>query len=147
MQLYQVNIIDDLDYIKVRDVVHDLIEIDKPETNHIIFENIRKNNNKNRNIYLYRIGDKKSINIGSLDHSDIIIKDTSVSNNHAFFHIINDSIYLNDNNSKYGTLVLIQNDILLLLNKTFSFQHKDILVVFKLKEKNCFYSCFHKLCM
>ena len=134
-----------IDSIKIKNTVHNLLEIARPDSNYILFENIKKSSNKNRNIYLYNIGDKKTVGIGCLDHSDIIIKDDSVSNNHAYINLVNYSLHLIDNKSNYGTLVLINHDIVLLLNKTFTFQVRDIAVSLTLKEKNCIFNCFSRI--
>jgi len=40
------------------------------------------------------------------------MNDISVSRNHAKLKLVNGSFYLEDNNSKFGSVVLIQNDIL-----------------------------------
>lgn len=123
--------------------MHNLIDIDKGDRSHIVFEKIRTNTNF-RNIYLYVFCEKNTISFGSESNSDIKIQHSSVSKNHASLNLIDGHLYLMDNNSENPTLISLQHDMLLLLNKPFTLQFKDFKVSLILKEQNCFYSCINK---
>jgi len=49
--------------------------------------------------------------IGRSSESDLIIKDTSVSREHAEIEFKDSRFYVRDNYSKFGTLLKIQNDL------------------------------------
>ena len=54
---------------------------------------------------------------GRTHTSDIKINDITVSRHHGMLKVLNDGIYLNDNDSKFGTLVEIKEPLKLIPNK------------------------------
>ncbi|CDW75312.1 fha domain [Stylonychia lemnae] len=108
-----------------------LFEIQKPKANYIILESVQMqnsqpnnnhNNNNNSNNYNYQsktlhilnLNQKNIIKIGRGHDVDLRVADISVSRCHAY--IKKDPkgyFYLEDNQSKFGTLVLIKAPILL----------------------------------
>ena len=59
---------------------------------------------------------KNKITIGRGLNVDMRVPEISVSRNHATIYFENGNFYIDDTNSKYGTLVLIQKDFYLLNN-------------------------------
>ena len=69
--------------------------------------------------------------------------DISVSRNHALIRNINNNFYLEDSISKFGTLVQVNSEILLLPNKNLALQLGKSFTTFRV-EKTCigFLKCF-----
>ena len=132
-----------LEQIKIKNEYFTVLKFDAPtDTNYISFENIRKDKRDKRYIYIIHIGDKDCIYIvilslikGRSNSSDITLSDTSVSKNHAIIKLIKGCLYLNDNNSKFGTLAQIQSEILLIPYKRLDFQDKNTIYSFIVRKK------------
>jgi len=80
--------------------------------------------------------DNQYIKIGRSNDADVRITDISVSRNHANLSIHNGEFYLKDNNSKFGTLIKIPENIFLLPNRILALQLKKNFVMFSLR-KTC----------
>ena len=74
-------------------------------------------------IFIISFSKKKNIRIGRANNSDLRLTDISVSRNHATLSCYNNSsIFLEDNGAKFGTLILIQNNIKFIPDKELSIQ-------------------------
>ena len=82
-------------------------------------------------ISLNKINNNK-ITIGRCSSSDIIINDISVSRNHCNLTLENDKIYVDDCSSKFGTLLMIQNDFTFIPWKEINLQLGKYLLKFYL---------------
>lgn len=84
--------------------------------NYIILESLNqlKDNNNIKSIHVIILDDQK-ITLGRGHESDVRINDISVSRSHAciIFNPLTSKICIRDNRSKFGTLVLIKNPILM----------------------------------
>ena len=67
---------------------------------------------------------------------DVQINNTSVSRCHAILKLLDNSIYLNDNNSKFGTLIEI---VELVPDKVLTVQVKDMVVTLLVRELKLIY--------
>jgi len=105
---------------------------------------LKKKDNK-RHLFMYKFGNRDKISIGKIQSADIIINDFSISDIHAHINLYDNNYYISDNKSNYGTMVLVQNNITLLLNKTLTLQIKDMILSLELKEKNCLYNMYHTI--
>ncbi|CAD8070830.1 unnamed protein product [Paramecium sonneborni] len=99
---------------------YNLIELSIPKEPYIMMEfqqkksdNPSHNNDKN-GVYIINFGIKKELRIGRNHEVEISIADISVSREHAQLKLIGDKIVLSDKKSKFGTLVLLKNNITLL---------------------------------
>ena len=131
-------------YIKHQNKIYSLINYDKFEkdtkitkinenknndnnnnnNNYIIFDEITTNKEGNKYRYLVKFDENNIIKIGRGLEMQLILNDISVSRNHCQLKINEDgNIILEDNNSKFGTLVLIQaENIEILQGKTLTLQ-------------------------
>ena len=106
-------------------------------------------NTSNRNlsdlnvIFVISLKLNGQVYIGRANNSNIRVSDVSVSRNHAKLKYINGDFYLEDIGSKFGTLLLIQNNILFLPCKDINIQTGRSLLMFKLK-RTCFglFKCY-----
>ena len=127
-------------YIKHNNKIYSLVDYDKfdkekknskKEKNHnnrndnyIIFDELTPGKQGNKYRYLVKFDENNVIKIGRGLEMQLILNDISVSRNHCKLKIDEDkNIILEDCNSKFGTLVLIQADsIEILKGKTLTVQ-------------------------
>ncbi|CAD8144799.1 unnamed protein product [Paramecium octaurelia] len=118
----------------------DLIELSKPiDQNYVLMEIIQNHRQDARNnkqiqdqtwaqcngVYIITFnnnGDDKAIKtnqlqIGRANEMDIKINDISVSRNHGILKLIDGKLYLMDNRSKFGSLILIQQKVIPLVQE------------------------------
>ena len=83
----------------------DIVEIDKPDKNFVIFESL--SNNTQKSFYILNTEGKQTLKIGRGQDSDVrITDDISVSRCHAIIKKTPKGDYvLEDNNSKFGSLL------------------------------------------
>jgi len=110
------------DKIKINNEVIFLLDLNAPDTNYVILESINKEKSDNKYIYIIHLKEPRTIKIGRANESDIRMNDNSVSRNHANLKLCNGSFYLEDNFSKFGTVSLIQSDIMVYPKKTVAIQ-------------------------
>ena len=124
----------------------DFKDIDPP---YIILQSMNQYNLPNRNIsnisdlnmiFVMSFKQKDYLVIGRANNSDIRLNDVSVSRNHSMISYSNGNFYIDDIGSKFGTLLLIQNNIQFLPYKDISIQSGKCHMLFKLK-RTCL-GCF-----
>lgn len=105
------------DYIKYKNKMLDICDFNHKFKSYITFETFVSEKNTNRILYVVNLESKDNIRIGRSHDSDIRITDISVSRFHALIKKEKDcSFTISDNNSKFGTLVLVQSPMLQILN-------------------------------
>ena len=114
--------------------VEELIDIPKPASHYIILETLCKNKDSNRGLLIISLCNKKMLKIGRANDSDIRIPDISVSRYHADITYQNGHFYLDDHNSKFGTLVQIKRNIVLDSNSPITIQAGRSLLGFTLRK-------------
>ena len=94
----------------------------------IVLESMRADKHKAKFIHIISFDKKNSINLGRANECELSISELSVSRFHCIIHKDEGDLYLEDNSSKFGTLILIQNNNLFMndnvplriqINKTF----------------------------
>ena len=116
-----------------------LLDFRNIESPYIIFQSMYQYNATNRIlndlniIFVISLKLKEEVFIGRANNSNIRLSDVSVSRNHAKLEYFNGDFYLEDIGSKFGTLLLIQNNILFLPYKDINIQTGRSLLMFKLK--------------
>jgi len=96
---------------KLRSSLFSIMQFDKPEGNYMILESIKSAPAKVVHVFDLTYDDFK---VGRSVDTDMKIADISVSRTHSFFKIQNGKICVEDNGSKFGTLVKIQRPVDLL---------------------------------
>ena len=96
------------DYIRHKNKLYKIIDFKIDFKNYISFENLTLDKQKNKFIYVVNLDKKKEIKIGRGHEANIILSDISVSRIHCILNVYNKNVYLQDNEAKYGTLVLVQ---------------------------------------
>ena len=100
------------DFIMHKDNLYELLDFKSEFENYITMESLTIDKNNNRCVYLVNLDNNLKIKIGRGHDAHLTLSDISVSRVHSILTIDNKNIYLEDNNSKFGTLVLVQSPTL-----------------------------------
>jgi hypothetical protein len=138
--------------IKLKNEIINLLDLQKPENNYLMLESIigggnydntNINSNELKYIYIIHMKNKTSIRLGRANDADVRITDISVSRYHALLKLINGAFYLEDTNSKFGSLIQIPNKISVLPNKQLTLQNGRFLIKLNMKKTFCaILSCY-----
>jgi len=91
--------------------MHELINIERPDCPYIILDKIpAPNEPKASTLSLIIPNEHDSIKLGRGHQCDLRISDISVSRTHAYLKYVNGQFFILDNESKFGTLILLNND-------------------------------------
>lgn len=83
----------------------DLFKIEKPNSPFIVLQGLSSDRNSNRGVYVINVTSTNNIVLGRGHDADVRISDISVSRSHALIKFKNGHFVLEDNNSKFGTLI------------------------------------------
>jgi len=100
--------------IRSESTFYDIIDYTRPvDKNYIILESLNqlKDNNNYKSIQVISLEENEKIVMGRGHETDVRINDISVSRTHAVITLSNNKIFIRDLKSKFGTLVLIQEDL------------------------------------
>jgi hypothetical protein len=122
------------DKITIKNENYSLIEFPNPETNYLILETFTKDKTELKYLYIIHMKDRTSIKIGRATEADVRITDISVSRNHADLKLINGSFYIHDNGSKFGTLVLVNNNFVVIPGRQLTIQTRKHFFKFKMNK-------------
>jgi len=120
---------------KVEDRVYKLVDISKPKSGHfIVLESLPLEKNTSRTIHVLCFSaEKSSFNMGRGHESEVRVNDISVSRCHAILKYHPDGICIEDNRSKFGTLVLVKDTYPLKLEYTSAVQVGRTVVSFTVR--------------
>lgn len=123
---------------KLKSGVYDLINLDKPEGSYVIFEQVVKED-QDRIFYLITFKNKKSLKIGRSNDSDIRLSDISISRHHANLVEDDKGLFLSDNKSKFGSLLLLESHLKPMLFKPIGIQIGKHFIIIKMVQTFCSY--------
>lgn len=119
-----------------------MIDVHKPNFPFIVLQDLR-NERIETNLHVLSALDNGLIKLGRGHENEVRIPDISVSRFHSSVKITKNGFYLEDNGSKFGTLVLAKKPVLLKRNSQLAVQCKRTIIYFSLKEPFKFLSkCF-----
>ena len=117
--------------IKALGKVYTILTIERPDSPYFIIEGISPHGN-NRGMHSVTLRNNESVMLGRGHDSHIRIADISVSRCHAKIKYSQGNFILEDNNSKFGTLVQVDN-VEINPTEVLSLQSGRTLLVFKIK--------------
>lgn len=128
---------------KLKGQVVNLVDMQRPENNYIILEGVNKEKTDHKYLYVIHMKDKQIIKMGRSNDADVRITDISVSRSHAFLRLYNGGFYIEDNSSKFGTLIQIPENFNVFPNKQLALQIGKTFLSFNMK-KTCigFLRCY-----
>ena len=103
------------DFIQHKNKIYEILELTIDFESYCIFEVLTMDKDGKRYIYIINLDKNTKLKIGRGHESHLTLGDISVSRVHSIFNIENKKIYLEDNHSKFGTLCLVQNPSLKLI--------------------------------
>ena len=96
------------DYIKFKNRFFPLINFTNEYNSYLTLESLTLDKYQNKFIYVVSIEENRKIPIGKHHDCEIVLSDRSIDIIHCFMTINNKQVYLEDNDSKFGTLILVQ---------------------------------------
>jgi hypothetical protein len=111
------------DFIRHNGKLYSLIDFQHEFKSYLALESLSVDKNKNKFLYVISLENNGKIRLGRGHDSDVLLSDVSVSRIHCLLSIENKNVFIEDNNSKFGTLILIQApSIQMIENLPFYFQ-------------------------
>jgi hypothetical protein len=96
--------------IKYQSELHEMITIEKPEVPYIIIEKLVNEPNSSSTMSIIVPDSNNQIKMGRGHQCELRVSDISVSRVHAYLKYENDNFLIFDNDSKFGTLILLKKD-------------------------------------
>ena len=99
------------DYIRHDGKLYELLDFKNHFNNYMIVQSITMDKKQNKYLYIVNLDQPDNkISIGRGRNCHLLLKDISVSRWHCFVTIDKNAkkLYMHDNNSKFGTLILVQ---------------------------------------
>ena len=122
--------------------IFDLVSIPKPEGEYITLEAVQHQRDSPQTIHLIPLQNKNHVRLGRGHDSDVRISDISVSRNHALIRYDQGRLFLEDNESKFGTLVQVKRPIALDAESNFSVQCGRTVLAFTCRQRTSCFACF-----
>ena len=96
------------DYVRHNDKLYNVTFYKPKYDQFIVVESVRNDNRRTKFIHIIPLNNYSMHRIGRLTNCDLSLPDSSISRVHCCFYIENGQLVL-ENNSKFGTKVLVQN--------------------------------------
>lgn len=104
------------------------------DNNYILLESMPLDKNTSRNIHLLTVTPEQSeFKLGRGHESQVRINDISVSRCHAIIKCKQDGFYIEDNTSKFGTIILLKKKLRLKAQHTMAVQVGRTVISFTIK--------------
>lgn len=102
--------------------------------NYILLESMPLDKNNSRNVHLLTVTPVQSeFKLGRGHESQVRINDISVSRCHAIIKCKQDGFYIEDNTSKFGTIIMLKNKLRLKAHHTMAVQVGRTVISFTIK--------------
>ena len=130
------------DFIRHNGKLYSLIDFQHEFKSYLTLESLSVDKNKNKFLYVISLENNGKIRLGRGHDSDVLLSDVSVSRIHCLLSIENKNVFIEDNNSKFGTLVLIQApSIQMVENLSLNFQVGRTFFNCKYKKSTKLFQC------
>lgn len=103
------------DFVIHKNKLFEILDFKSEFENYLTLESLTIDKNNNRCIYVINLDKNIQLKIGRGHESNLTLSDITVSRVHCLLTIENKNIYLEDNYSKFGTLILVQSPSLKLV--------------------------------
>ena len=122
------------DYIIHNNIYYNILFYKPQYKEYIIFESMKVGRDKTKYYHVLNLDDKDFVNIGRANECDLSLAELSVSRFHCMIYKDQGQLYLEDNTSKFGTLVLVQNKNMIVNDyRSLRLQVNKTLIKFKLE--------------
>ena len=96
------------DYIKYENRLLPVIDFSQEFENFLTMESLTLDRQNNKFIYVINLNKERQIKIGRGHEARVILSDISVSRIHCIMTVEKNQVFIEDNESKFGTLILVQ---------------------------------------
>jgi hypothetical protein len=105
------------DFIKHKEKIYEILDLKSEFENNLIIESLSRDKNNDKILFVINLDFNNKIKIGRGHEADINFLDVSISRLHSILTIDKKrNIFIEDNDSKFGTLILVQNKLKLIEN-------------------------------
>ena len=105
------------DFIKHKDKIYEILDLKSEFENNLIIESLSKDKNNDKILFVINLDFSNKIRIGRGHDAEINLLDVSISRLHSTLTIDKKkNIFIEDNDSKFGTLILVQSKLKLIEN-------------------------------
>lgn len=125
--------------IQVSGCLRELVEVRKPETPFIVLEESKRDSG--RGLHVVSMDEGNCFKMGRGHDCDIRVTDISASRVHAIIRLNHGEFYLQDKNSKFGTLVQVRQPLPLSIDQSISFQVTRTVITLKVKRPWRLWQC------
>ena len=100
------------DFIKFENRLLPVIDFSQEYDNYLTLESLTLDRQNNKFIYAISLDKERKIKIGRGHEARVILSDISVSRIHCIMTIEKNQVFIEDNDSKFGTLILVQTPMI-----------------------------------
>ena len=130
------------DFVSHHGKLISLLDFSDEFKNYLILESLTLDKENNKFLYIISLNKSREIRVGRGQFCDILLSDVSVSRIHCILVVEGKNIYIQDNDSKFGTLILIQTPTIKLLEDLpFNVQVGRSYFHFLIKKETKFFGC------
>lgn len=119
--------------IQINGETRDLVEVHKPNSAFLVLEDLRRENSS-RGLHVVSMNEGQTFCLGRGHNCDIRITDISVSRLHAIVRLTQGGFFIEDCNSKFGTLVQVKQAVTLAVGVPVALQVNRTTVVLRVKQ-------------
>mmetsp|Transcript_16808 Transcript_16808/g.16697 ORF Transcript_16808/g.16697 Transcript_16808/m.16697 type:complete len:154 (-) Transcript_16808:2-463(-) len=111
----------------------ELFQVEKSELPRIVLEGVDDGKGGNKGVYIVTFNENSTAKLGRGHECEVRISDISVSRCHATIQFSNGNFTIEDNNSKFGTLLQVTDPLPLLANSAIALQAGRTVLAVSLK--------------
>ena len=100
------------DFIKFENRLLPVIDFSQEYDNYLTLESLTLDRQNNKFIYAISLDKERKIKIGRGHEARVLLSDISVSRIHCIMTVENNQVFIEDNDSKFGTLILVQTPVI-----------------------------------
>ena len=100
------------DFIKFENRLLPVIDFSQEYDNYLTLESLTLDRQNNKFIYAISLDKERKIKIGRGHEARVLLSDISVSRIHCIMTIEKNQVFIEDNDSKFGTLILVQTPVI-----------------------------------
>ena len=131
------------DFVNHKGKLFEILNLNCDYENYIIVESLTIDKHRNKFLYIINLDNKNIINVGRGRNSDLLLSDISVSRIHCKIIKDKNDLFICDNDSKFGTLILIQSEFIKIHNflSLYIQVGRTFFEIFIKKPNSCFNCC------
>jgi hypothetical protein len=122
-------------------LTYDLLSVPKLHSRYLVLEELSRSTDSTYTCFYIHLEEGR-VRCGRSHDCQVRVKDISVSRSHATLHLSQDAVYIEDNESKFGTLALVSRPIAMQSRTEVALQVGKTVLVFKIRTAWSLWDCF-----